>query len=303
MIERGTCGFHHSDLGNGRIEKDKEAVSQIENLIEGWINPFSEHQYLISISTASMPPEDVRKYIFEAHEIGEQAYQQFKTERLESDPVVKKFHEPIKLISFFSTMDKKIVVQVNDRTIILKADPSLFGLRIIMGQSRELDMKEMLSHPLGPLPWALATPEATLRKTNKATLAAALQKYAPPADVVPNGSATIIDGMSLVQRLTNVPPIFGEVADSIFSMEVREGTESSRIHIVFDTYREESIKNTERNLRGNTTGLQFQNMTGSQIVRQWRKFLCAKNNKTSLIEFLVHEWKNSKFREKLQTIF
>ncbi len=38
-------------------------------------------------------------------------------------------------------------------------------------------MEDILSHPLGPLPWALSTSDGLLRKTNKASLAATnLQK-------------------------------------------------------------------------------------------------------------------------------
>ena len=56
--------------------------------------------------------------------------------------------------------------------MILKADRSLFGRMIITGQSRKIEVKDMLQHSLGPMPWALtSTVEDFPRKTNKATLA------------------------------------------------------------------------------------------------------------------------------------
>ncbi len=60
--------------------------------------------------------------------------------------------------------------------IILKADRTLFGWIIVMAQGRSLKIEDILSHPLGPLPWALSTSDGLLRKTNKASLATHLQK-------------------------------------------------------------------------------------------------------------------------------
>ena len=62
-------------------------------------------------------------------------------------------------------------------------------------------MSEVLAHPLGPLPWTMAKPDDMLRKTNKASLAKELQKNVQAANVIPQPSACLIDGMTLVQRL------------------------------------------------------------------------------------------------------
>ena len=67
----------------------------------------------------------------------------------------------------------------------LKADRSLFGCIIVMAQGRDLKMENILSHPLGPIPWALSTPDGLLRKTNKASLATTLQKNVAVADQLP----------------------------------------------------------------------------------------------------------------------
>ena len=50
------------------------------------------------------------------------------------------------------------------KEIVRKADRSLFGQMLIIAQSRELHMKDMLSHPLGPLLWALANGIGSLQK-------------------------------------------------------------------------------------------------------------------------------------------
>ena len=77
--------------------------------------------------------------------------------------------------------------------IILKADRFLFGRIIVMAQGRNLDI---MSHPQGPLPWALSTHDGLLRKTNKATLATTLQKNVAVAEQFPGNSASVVDGMN-----------------------------------------------------------------------------------------------------------
>jgi hypothetical protein len=200
----------------------------------------------------------------------------------------------------FSSMCKKQKVKCQSKTIILKSDRALFGKIIITSQARNLKMKEVLSHSLGPLPWPLATPEGLLRKTNKATLAVKLQKDVPTAESIPVHSATIIDGMHFVQKLKGDQTTFGEVAKDLFSMILKEGSGSQRIDVVFDRYQEQSIKNNERQLRGSDSGIKVTSITEKQIIRQRKNFLAQISNKTSLISFLVTEWKKPKYTEKLK---
>ena len=67
-------GLHHAELQWTRKKKDEEAVSAVVHLIEGWVNPFTEKQDLISISTARTAPRDIASDLMKAHEIGEQCY-------------------------------------------------------------------------------------------------------------------------------------------------------------------------------------------------------------------------------------
>ena len=54
------------------------------------------------------------------------------------------------------------------KEIVVKADRRLFGNMVLIGQSRRLEMLDVLSHPLGPLPWALSNGDGRMKKTNKA---------------------------------------------------------------------------------------------------------------------------------------
>lgn len=91
---------------------------------------------------------------------------------------------------------------MDGRSFILKADRALFGRMIVMGQCRDINIKDMLCYSHGPLPWSLATSDGSLHKAKKAALTTGIKKNVPLADVVPSHSATIIDGRDLVQCFT-----------------------------------------------------------------------------------------------------
>ena len=182
---------------------------------------------------------------------------------------------------------------------ILKADRALFAQMI---KTRELSMSTVLSHPLGPLPWTLATDDGSLRKNKKSSLAKDLQKDVPAAELILPSSACIIDGMALAQRLKGDGNTFAEIADTLMAMVLREGASSKQIDVVFDVYRQTSIKNTERERRGCQAGNEYRNLQPDHRVRQWRKFLSNPQNKKQLIGFINEEWKKEKFRQRLNGI-
>lgn len=107
--------------------------------------------------------------------------------------------------------------------------------------------------------------------------------------------------MSLVQKLKvgRYQTTFGSIATAILSMALHEGSKTSRIDVVFDTYKKNSIKNAERSLRGEKQGVQLANITATQLVKQWRKFLSQLNNKTSLITFLAEEWQTQQHAHRI----
>ena len=100
------------------------------------------------------------------------------------------------------------------------------------------------------MPWSLAAPDGSLKKTAKSSLAQELQKDVPAIESLLPRSACIIDGMAMVQRLKGDQKTFKEIAQMLLVMALREGGSNTRIDVVFDNYREISVKNSEREKRG-----------------------------------------------------
>ena len=82
----------------------------------------------------------------------------------------------------------KKTVTVSGSETILRVNCNLFGTMVLASQSRDLNIKEVLSHPLGPIRWAVATPEGLRRTTIKSTIANELIKLSTTPEEIPRPS-------------------------------------------------------------------------------------------------------------------
>ena len=83
-----------------------------------------------------------------------------------------------------------------------------------------MDMREVLSHSLGPLPDSLATADGSLVKTIKAKLLSLLEKGHDPVETGSLSVVRLYNGMAMLQTLAvqAIPQTFGELADPVFSI-------------------------------------------------------------------------------------
>ena len=119
--------------------------------------------------------------ILNANAIGERQYAKFKEERLEANTPMVKFHDrmPKQNLKTLSDVNKnEKIVRLSAKELILRADKNLFGNMFIIAQGRKLNMREILAHPLGPIPWTLAHSDGSLRTTIQSELIFSLEKNA-----------------------------------------------------------------------------------------------------------------------------
>ena len=128
MVGLGDSRLNHPDLQQSRILKDEADVQSLVNLMEdSWINPFrTDQDSLVSLATAAMSPMEIAHDLMNASKVGEEAFEAFRTRRLENNTV-----------DFFATMKKQKLktfsdvytkmVTCKEKEIVLKADRNLFG--------------------------------------------------------------------------------------------------------------------------------------------------------------------------------
>ena len=301
MTQVGNIGKSHVDLTPSRIRKDEKAVQSLAELMENnWTNPLgSEPSELVSLSTGATAPPDVANDLITAKQRGEQAYTAFQECRIEQTKCG--FFEKIPRLQLktFASIKQKVTKKTSNKEVILKTDHKLFGHMVLVASSRKVEMKEVLQYPLGPLPWSLANCDGTLKKTNKAALARKLEANVSSAEEIPQPSACIIDGMSLIQKTNGDNMTFDELADQIHASVMRAAASSERVDVVFDVYKQMSIKDAERATRGSDTGIRFTNILSGHKIQQWRRLLCCGASKMKLVQFIVDQWQETRKRQIL----
>ena len=123
-----------------------------------------------------MAPSDIAIDLLTAKARGETAYKYFQDERIKLRK--KPFHDPLpkQKLKTFSDINKRRVPKSTNKETALKVDHKLFGHMVLIATSRKLDIRSVLAHPLGPLPWSLGNCDGTLKKTSKFTPARQLEK-------------------------------------------------------------------------------------------------------------------------------
>ena len=201
-----------------------------------------------------------------------------------------KICNPIKTnkLKTFSTIGKTAIARLISETASIKTSSDMFNRLLIIGKSRGIDLEELLSYALSPVPMSLGTTDGTPCKTVKVKLMHELEKDVEHLAQVPAGSALIVDGMAFIHQIQTMPSTFGQLADRLLQdlMHMAIQCRCLRVDFVCDQYPVQNIKNCERDRRA---------MGGTQVIhitrpdhktpRQFKKYLANGRNKELTIEF------------------
>ena len=163
------------------------------------------------------------------------------------------FWEPIPSLKVktFSSITKKVQVKVTNEKLSTISANGAFGRLLIAANARSINLREVLSYELSPIPFSLAHNDGTLRKTAKSALMTMIEKE---ANAQPRLPTTYIDGMAVVQMTKSAGASkFGDLSRKYYSIFTAPLNlpNFNNVHIVFDQYLEVSIKAGEH-LRAST---------------------------------------------------
>ena len=204
-----------------------------------------------------------------------------------------KFLNPIKTnkLKTFSTIGKTAIAI--SETVSIRTSSDKFNRLLIIGKSRDIDLEELLSYALSPVPMSFGTTDGTPCKNVKVKLMHELEKGVEHLSQLPAGSALIVDGMAFIHQIQTMPSSFGKLADRLLQdlMHMAFQCICLRVDFVCDQYPVQSIKNCERDRRA---------MGGNQVIhitrpdhktpKQFKKYLENGRNRKLLIEFLFQCW-------------
>ena len=196
----------HKESGSVRKRSDEEDVQKVMEVISQWRNPFETADDLVSLSSGSIASSALKEDLLKAEEKGKSTLVSFVQDRLTSSAVG--FFETLPRLKLGKFGEVKKTVNQGGNSFVLRADRNLFARLLVIGQSRQIDLRDLLTHELGPVPWSLATYDGSLAKTNKSVLAKLLEDGVEILPNLTNASAVIVDAMAQLQALRRIPDRF-----------------------------------------------------------------------------------------------
>ena len=122
----------------------------------------------------------------------------------------------------------------------------------MIGQTRKIDLKLLLSHALTTIPACLGTYDGMNVKSDKSKLMYELEKAVSDGDIVvipshEGDAALTVDGMAMLQTMATAADTFGCFAKKMLESLLNIGRhyKCNRIDFVTDTYLTVSSKNCD----------------------------------------------------------
>ena len=289
----------HRDLRPTEVLRGTKHVKKAKEALLSFMNPFEvDTNDLVVLSSGATVPRDVTHDVLRAECAGEEAKDEFITNRLKTG---KDFFQPVKrlkLKTLESTTKRVKITASSNKVVQYKQQVNVvFQLFVKCQQQKnlQLDLAELLTYPLTPVPYSLATGDGFFAKTDKSKAFHHVSKNVSDATLPPvDETVTIYDGNAVFYYLKDVPSNFKLICEKIFSL-------LSKGDIIFstDSYKPDSIKSMERQRRGTSEKLIIKGES-TKRPKDWKTFLANDANKKQLTELLVAEWSKDTYAAKLE---
>ena len=139
-------------------EKHEKDVQSVINTIQSMVNPFDTTQpNLVHLASGVIAPAAIRHDLLSAKSLGEERFRVFVQENLSDKPDVFDTIQKTKLQTFSSALKPTKITTSKGKEVSLKSSRNLCARLLLLAKSRDVDMKTVLSYPLGPYPLSLAT--------------------------------------------------------------------------------------------------------------------------------------------------
>ncbi len=159
----------HKECRPSQVRKSEKAVKKVVEAFESLMNPFEvdDESKLYSIASGAAASDEVTQAMMNAEEIGKTAKEELIHERLEKN---ERFFEPIKRqkLKRLCDMNKKATVTTSKNQVVELKQQGNIALQLLIKlqkQDETVDLKELMSYPLMPVPSFIGTPDGFLAKS------------------------------------------------------------------------------------------------------------------------------------------
>jgi len=312
----------HHGLSPSVVKREHNAIDRIKAAILSHGNPFEvEGNQLFNVITNAYVPDEFVPQILNIDETGQKLYEQFVAERINGDVSLWASVKKEKNRMYMSG-NTNLAVKIRDKTVDLKETKDLYGrLMVLCRSNRDVKHKDAIGNfEFTVTPRALFAPDGSLLScTDKSKLIHALYQFAnetlslpedelrpmtpvPTSDPANEGSThvhpskklAVVDGMVVVQKMTKKAATVVTVKDfsECFNDRVLSLTRGfDHIILVFDTYKQDSLKSTTRSKRRHGKApVQYQVKDDTSIAHiTMSRFLSHEQTKADLADYLANK--------------
>ncbi|KAG0722479.1 hypothetical protein GWK47_044418 [Chionoecetes opilio] len=243
---------------------------------------------LLVLDTRDIPDQAVAKTFRGIEKLGQDQYDSYVTQRLIERTTPVSDTIPKNRLALLSRPPTKTPSKVTQMVASLRSGCVLFSRLYIACQSRDGDLDNFFRHENNAYPPALSQ-LGKLRLGTKADLTYCLEKLCTSEGEPPTVDVIILDGAAIVNMLRPVgAKTVQDYATLVFLPYIKaQLAKSNRVDIIWDVYRQDSLKNTTREKR--RKGVRRRVTTVNSIPGNWHEFLRIDDNKAELFNFLAHQ--------------
>ena len=279
-------------------------VERIRAMLNGpFVDPFDITESpanLVQIATGANVPKPIADSLGSALQRGASMAASFVQERLVMDPhlgkPLKSLYDPLRRSNVKTMGEMKKSVKVRAKNVSMNGEVMYLRL-LALNALKKVPLRRVLSFENAPVPLSLFTDSGAMISSAKSQFLHRLEDILPGEKITEIGSADamLFDGHAVIQSLP--PPnsavqktTFRDMASKFVNHIIHKsvavaGNDVKQMHIVFDRYEENSIKNATREKRGNNTGHTYHVLPDVTIPGNWKQFLGVAKNKTALAEY------------------
>ena len=179
---------------------------------------------------------------------------------------------------------------------VLRSDRELFSRLLVASRKRDLDLKNVLSYELNPVPLSTSTLSGNMRKTAKSKLLEELEIDTNSVKAHPdysNSSAYIIGFMAILQTAKKGKlATFSDLSDALSEQVLSAFKFGNIVSVVPDRYDIElSIKSDEHKRCCKTHVAERKIISGeTNLPSNMQVFLMNLKNKIHIVNFILDDW-------------
>ena len=280
-------------------QSDETDIQAIIDVIQKKENPFSVKTLcsrLHNIITNEIVPEDISQQILNAETIGKTVYERFREKRfLEKTQRICDTVHRNNLKTFASMHQLPSSKNITQRKTS-KSYETAIQRTLDVAKERGQTMEQLLKYDISSTSY-LFDKEGFMTSATKSDLTKELEKRLstvnykePNADTMM--TACLVDVMANVRKIktkTRETKTFGEFVHNFLNFVKNSAHGASRVDLVFDSYLDKTIKDSERKRRARTSAVELNKVEReTPLPVQIEKFWPSSKNKANL-ETLIHQ--------------